>query len=124
MARVRVAGVLAARIGAHRMGKAARKIMGQAAPSGSDEESEARLVFEALSRLRGPALKLAQTLSMEGDLLPAAYRREFQKAHYQAPCLGPAAVQRLLISEFLKPPAQIFESVDLQAFAAASIGQV
>jgi predicted unusual protein kinase regulating ubiquinone biosynthesis (AarF/ABC1/UbiB family) len=124
MARARVAGVLAAKIGARRVGKAARKLIGQAATAGSDEESEAEMVFEALSHLRGPALKLAQTLSMESDLLPEAYRREFQKAHYQAPSLGPAAVRRLLTSEFLKPPEQVFESVDLQAFAAASIGQV
>ncbi len=124
MARARVAGVLAARIGARRAGKAARKLIGHAAAADSDEASEAEMVFEALSRLRGPALKLAQALSMESDLLPEAYRREFHKAHYQAPSLSPAAVRGLLTSEFLKPPEQIFASLELQAFAAASIGQV
>jgi predicted unusual protein kinase regulating ubiquinone biosynthesis (AarF/ABC1/UbiB family) len=121
MARARVAGVLAAKVGVRRMGKAARKLMGHSADS---DESEAKMVFEALSRLRGPALKLAQTLSMESDLLPEAYRHEFQKAHYQAPSLSPAAVRNLLTCEFRKPPEEIFASVDLQAFAAASIGQV
>jgi predicted unusual protein kinase regulating ubiquinone biosynthesis (AarF/ABC1/UbiB family) len=123
MARARVAGVLAAKVGARRMGMAARRLVGRTSTDSGDE-SEAKMVFEALSRLRGPALKLAQTLSMESDVLPEAYRQEFQKAHYQAPSLNAAAVRHLLSSEFRKSPEEVFENLELQAFAAASIGQV
>jgi len=57
-----------------------------------DFENEARIVFEALSQLRGPALKLAQTLSLEMGWFPKTYQDEFQKSLYQVPPLNRAGL--------------------------------
>jgi predicted unusual protein kinase regulating ubiquinone biosynthesis (AarF/ABC1/UbiB family) len=123
-ARARIAGMMVAKVGAQRLGRAAKKALGGTEAADAGYESEARMVFEALSRMRGPALKLAQTLSMENDWLPEAYTREFEKAHYQVPALSAAVVRRLLTVHLGKPPEEVFQSFEPDAFAAASLGQV
>lgn len=87
-------------------------------------EDNARDVYDALSELKGSALKVAQMLSMEQNLLPRQYTNKFQMAQYSAPPLsGPLIVQTFMRS-FGKSPFEIFDSFDMKAANAASIGQV
>lgn len=84
----------------------------------------ARTLFQGLSLLKGTALKLAQLLSLELDLLPEAACRELAKAYHQVPPINKALVRKAVRDGLNKPPEEAFRQFDLNAFAAASIGQV
>lgn len=124
LARTGVAGMAMARVGAGRLARTARQAMGGTRGGDDDYGKEAHIVFEALSQLRGPALKLAQTLSLEMGWLPKAYQDEFQKALYKVPPLNRAVIRRLITAEFGQPPEKVFSTFEPEAFAAASLGQV
>lgn len=88
------------------------------------DEQNARQLFAALTQLRGTALKAAQMLSMEVELLPERYRKELEKSFHQVPPLNRVLVRKAIQEQFGKPPEQLFATFDSQAFAAASLGQV
>jgi predicted unusual protein kinase regulating ubiquinone biosynthesis (AarF/ABC1/UbiB family) len=84
----------------------------------------ARVLFQGLSLLKGTALKMAQQLSLEMDLLPEAACRELAKAYHQVPPINRALVRRVLRDALGRQPEALFDHLDLTAFAAASLGQV
>ena len=88
------------------------------------DEQNARQLFAALTQLRGTALKAAQMLSMEVELLPERYRKELEKSFHQVPPLNRVLVRKAIQEQFGKPPEALFATFDAQAFAAASLGQV
>jgi predicted unusual protein kinase regulating ubiquinone biosynthesis (AarF/ABC1/UbiB family) len=80
-------------------------------------------VTQALGELKGAAMKVGQMLSMQEGLLPpevAAVLRGLQK---EAPRVSFAAMERTLRAE-LPHFDDLFERLEPQAIAAASIGQV
>jgi predicted unusual protein kinase regulating ubiquinone biosynthesis (AarF/ABC1/UbiB family) len=87
-------------------------------------ESNAEDIYESLSKLKGSALKVAQMLSMDKNLLPQAYQNKFQMAQYSAPPLSYPLVLRTFNQQFGKSPLDIFDSFGKNAVHAASIGQV
>jgi predicted unusual protein kinase regulating ubiquinone biosynthesis (AarF/ABC1/UbiB family) len=88
------------------------------------DDDTARTLFEAFSQLRGTALKIAQMLSMESNLMPEWFRREMTKSYHQVPPLGRPLIRKLIIQEFGSPPEEVFTRFEAKAFAAASLGQV
>ena len=84
----------------------------------------AETLFQGLSLLRGTALKMAQQLSLETDLLPESACRELAKAYHQVPPINRALVRKVVGQALGKPPEKVFRRFDLTAFAAASLGQV
>jgi len=84
----------------------------------------ARTLFQGLSLLKGTALKMAQQLSLEMDLLPEAACRELAKACHQVPPINRALVRRVVQSGLGRPLEDAFTWFDADAFAAASLGQV
>lgn len=95
----------------------------QASREARDEEI-ARIIFEALSQLRGMALKAAQLLCMELEILPEPMRRKLGRSFYQVPPLSPAMSRSLVMSELGSMPELLFSHFEAEAFAAASLGQV
>lgn len=87
-------------------------------------EDNARDIYDSLSELKGSALKVAQMLSMDKNLLPAAYQNKFSMAQYSAPPLSYPLVVKTFQSSFGKGPEQLFESFTRNAVNAASMGQV
>jgi predicted unusual protein kinase regulating ubiquinone biosynthesis (AarF/ABC1/UbiB family) len=81
-------------------------------------------VYETLSNLKGSALKVAQMMSMDKNLLPRAYTDKFAMAQYSAPPLSAPLVIKTFRKYFSKSPLEIFDEFDLNAQDAASIGQV
>lgn len=88
------------------------------------DDKNAQLLFKALTQLRGTALKLAQMLGMELDILPEKYRKELEKSFHKVPPLNRVLVRKVIQEEFGKPPEALFNQFDSTAFAAASLGQV
>ena len=47
-------------------------------------------IYQSLSKLKGSALKVAQMLSMDKNILPKAYINQFSQSQYNAPPLSGA----------------------------------
>ena len=84
----------------------------------------AETLFKGLSLLRGTALKLGQLLSMELDLLPPEVCKELEKSYNQVPPLNRALTRKVVQEALGGPPEKFFKKFNLEAFAAASLGQV
>ncbi len=84
----------------------------------------AQTLFQGLSLLKGTALKMAQQLSLEMDLLPEAACRELAKAYHQVPPINRALVRKVVQDGLGQAPEQAFARFEPDAFAAASLGQV
>lgn len=101
-----------------------RKAVDPSLPSENLDRQNAADVFDSLSELKGSALKVAQMLSLDRQILPKAYAEKFAFAQYNAPPLSGPLIVRTFTRYFGKPPHEIFDAFDLKAAAAASIGQV
>ncbi|MHC1777856.1 MAG: ABC1 kinase family protein [Lentimicrobium sp.] len=84
----------------------------------------ARDIYETLSELKGSALKAAQMMSMDRNMLPRAYSDKFAMAQYSAPPLSYPLVVKTFRNAFGKTPSEVFDSFSHNAVNAASIGQV
>jgi predicted unusual protein kinase regulating ubiquinone biosynthesis (AarF/ABC1/UbiB family) len=87
-------------------------------------EDNAADIYESLSELKGSALKVAQMLSMDKNLLPQAYVDKFSQSQYNAPPLSGPLIVQTFRKYFGKTPEQIFDKFDIRSTNAASIGQV
>lgn len=88
------------------------------------DEDNASDVYAALSQLKGSALKVAQMLSMDENVLPKAYTDKFRMAQYNAPPLSYPLVVKTFKRYFDKSPDEVFDTFSKNAVNAASIGQV
>ncbi len=96
-------------------------------PTTSREElhqENATDIYNSLSELKGSALKVAQMLSMDKNLLPTAYQQQFSMAQYSAPPLSYPLVVRTFEKYFQKNPTTLFDTFSHAAKNAASMGQV
>ncbi|PZR37688.1 MAG: ABC transporter [Azospira oryzae] len=87
-------------------------------------EDNATDIYNSLSELKGGALKVAQMLSMDKNMLPTAYQNKFAMAQYSAPPLSFPLVVKTFQSSFGKGPLDLFDTFSPQAINAASMGQV
>jgi predicted unusual protein kinase regulating ubiquinone biosynthesis (AarF/ABC1/UbiB family) len=87
-------------------------------------EDNARHIFQEFSKLRGTALKLAQSMSMDTGVLPEEYIDIMSNAQYRVPPINRALVRAIIKQELGKYPEMLFRKFDGNAIAAASIGQV
>lgn len=87
-------------------------------------EDNAEDIYNSLSELKGSALKIAQMLSMDKNVLPRAYIDKFSLSQYNAPPLSGPLIVRTFTRNFGKTPDQIFDTFNIKAAHAASIGQV
>ena len=87
-------------------------------------QDNSRDIYNSLSELKGSALKVAQMLSMDKNLLPTAYQQKFAMAQYSAPPLSFPLVVKTFQKYFGKGPDQLFDTFSKKAVNAASMGQV
>jgi predicted unusual protein kinase regulating ubiquinone biosynthesis (AarF/ABC1/UbiB family) len=106
----------------------------------SDEKSQERLetrhieaalkMASVLGEMKGAAMKIGQMASfIDIDLLPPEYREIYQanlaKLRTHAPAMPWEKVREVMTDEYEgRSPEQVFASIEEEAFAAASIGQV
>ena len=69
-------------------------------------------------------MKMAQLLSMRQDLFPAEALEVLSVVQSSVPPMPWAKVRRVLTAELGGPPEERFASIEHEAFAAASLGQV
>jgi predicted unusual protein kinase regulating ubiquinone biosynthesis (AarF/ABC1/UbiB family) len=84
----------------------------------------ARRVVERSNELRGAFMKMAQLLSMRQDLFPAEALEVLSVVQSSVPPMPWTKVRRVLTSELGAPPEERYASIEHEAFAAASLGQV
>ena len=87
-------------------------------------EENAEDIYDLLSTLKGGALKVAQMLSMDQNLLPTAYNKKFELSQFSAPPLSHALVRKTFRKYQGKQPEDLFDEFSENARNAASIGQV
>ncbi|MEE1884795.1 ABC1 kinase family protein [Pedobacter flavus] len=97
------------------------------------EEDEARKIlhqdnaediYDSLKELKGSALKVAQMLSMEKNILPIEYVEKFSLSQFSVPPLSGALVKKSFRKYFGKNPEEIYDYFSPESVNAASIGQV
>lgn len=123
-----ITGYAAAKVGLKHMSHKTRTLMANKNKKQSAQEKHEQhlgeIVFSVLSQLRGTALKVSQILSMEADILPDSIREKLKNACYRVPPINKALVRKQVIQELGDKPNEVFKGFNLEAFAAASIGQV
>jgi predicted unusual protein kinase regulating ubiquinone biosynthesis (AarF/ABC1/UbiB family) len=113
-----------ARIGTNYLKHYSKRLINQATTREELHEDNARDIYASLSELKGSALKVAQMLSMDKNLLPTAYQQKFAMAQYSAPPLSYPLVVKTFQKNFGKGPDQLFDTFTRSAVNAASMGQV
>jgi predicted unusual protein kinase regulating ubiquinone biosynthesis (AarF/ABC1/UbiB family) len=87
-------------------------------------EDNATDIYKSLSELKGSALKIAQMLSMDKNVLPRSYVDKFTQSQYNAPPLSGPLIVRTFTKQLGKSPEKIFDKFNASSTHAASIGQV
>ena len=88
------------------------------------DKNNAEDIYDSLKELKGSALKVAQMLSMEKNILPEAYTEKFSLSQFSVPPLSAPLVSKTFRKYFGKNPSEIFDKFSLDSVNAASIGQV
>ncbi len=113
-----------ARIGTNYLKHYGKKLVDPTVSRNELHEDNAKDIYNSLSELKGSALKVAQMLSMDKNMLPEAYQQRFTMAQYSAPPLSYPLVVKTFKKYFGKSPEQLFETFTHKAVNAASMGQV
>lgn len=95
---------------------------------GKDEEQRDHVRAEhvriACEELGTTFIKLGQTLSTRGDILPEPYRRELEKLQDDVPAVESRAIAQVIREELGARPEDLFAFFDYEPLGSASIGQV
>ena len=113
-----------AKIGTNYLKHYSKKLVNPDLSKDELHQDNASDIYQSLSELKGSALKVAQMLSMDKNLLPSAYQQKFAMAQYSAPPLSYPLVVRTFEKYFQKKPSVLFDSFTQSAQNAASMGQV
>ncbi|PMR73453.1 ABC1 kinase family protein [Billgrantia endophytica] len=80
-------------------------------------------LFEGLSELKGPAMKLAQIMAQWDDLLPSDLVDELSRLQRQAEPMPWEGIRRTLVEQYGDLDER-FREIEQRPFASASMGQV
>ncbi|MGM0824368.1 MAG: ABC1 kinase family protein [Pseudomonadota bacterium] len=111
-----------------------RRLMGLGARTGgallktrlggqADWRSLGEALFEGLSELKGPAMKLAQIMSQWDDLLPPDLAEELSRLQRQAQPMPWPRIREALVMQYGDLETH-FREIEERPFASASMGQV
>jgi predicted unusual protein kinase regulating ubiquinone biosynthesis (AarF/ABC1/UbiB family) len=84
----------------------------------------ARRMADEMKSLRGAAMKLGQTLSLQTGTLPDEVLSELATLQMSAPPMHPSLARAQFKQSLGAEPESLFKQFDAQPFAAASLGQV
>ncbi len=89
-----------------------------------NHEEIAHIIFDALGELKGVSVKIAQQVALGMPFLPPVYVEKISKSFNAIPSINKALVRKIIKTELKQYPQDAFDSFSMQAFAAASLGQV
>lgn len=81
-------------------------------------------IANTLGEMKGAVMKVGQIASQFKDVFPKEIADALAKLQKESPPMPFAVIEKQIIAELGKPPAELFASFDTTPFAAASIGQV
>src|SRR5467141_2142596 len=84
----------------------------------------ARRMVDEMQALRGAAMKVGQTLSLQTVTLPDEVLAELTTLQMEAPGMHPSLVRVQIKGSLGREPEEIFKQFTAEPFAAASLGQV
>ncbi len=113
-----------AKVGGNYVKHYAKKVVNPSLTKEELHNNNAEDIYTSLSQLKGSALKVAQMMSMDKNILPRAYQDKFTMAQYSAPPLSYPLVVKTFQKYFGQAPEALFETFTRSAVNAASIGQV
>lgn len=113
-----------AKVGGNYLKHYGKKVFNRELTRDELDHDNAEDIYDSLSELKGSALKVAQMLSMDKNVLPTPYQDKFAMSQYSAPPLSYPLVVKTFREQLKKSPDEIFDSFTRQAVNAASIGQV
>lgn len=113
-----------AKVGGNYVKHYAKKVVNPSMTKDELHNNNASDIYNSLSQLKGSALKVAQMMSMDKNILPRAYQDKFTMAQYSAPPLSYPLVVKTFQKYFEKSPDTMFDTFTKSAVNAASIGQV
>ena len=113
-----------AKVGGNYVKYYAKKAIGDKNAKEKLDKDNAEDIYQSLSELKGSALKMAQVMSMDKNMLPKTMTDKFAQAQYNAPPLSYPLVVKTFRQMFGKTPTELFDSFEKEAKHAASIGQV
>ena len=114
-----------------KVGKNYAKYLADRVTGGDAEEQKRALntqnakdLFREFTHLRGTALKLAQSMSMDTGMMPDEFMEVMAEAQYNVPPMNRALVRKCIRDALGRMPVMLFDDFESEAMAAASIGQV
>ena len=90
----------------------------------STHRRAARKMADEMQSLRGTAMKLGQTLSLQTGVLPDEALAELATLQMKAPGMHPSLVRVQIKRSLGREPEEVFKRFTPEPFAAASLGQV
>jgi predicted unusual protein kinase regulating ubiquinone biosynthesis (AarF/ABC1/UbiB family) len=84
----------------------------------------ARRIERTIIELQGLFIKVGQLISIMTNFLPEEFRRELEGLQDAVPPRPYSDIEARLLEEHGRPPAAVFEHLEEQPIASASIGQV
>jgi predicted unusual protein kinase regulating ubiquinone biosynthesis (AarF/ABC1/UbiB family) len=79
---------------------------------------------DRLDELKGLSMKVGQMLSYLDGATPPSVQTSLKRLQYRSRAMDWSVVDQIVREQYGKPPAELFDELDQEPFAAASIGQV
>jgi predicted unusual protein kinase regulating ubiquinone biosynthesis (AarF/ABC1/UbiB family) len=112
------------KVGANVIKHQAKKALGKEVSKDDLDRENAEDLLKTFTELRGSALKVAQTISLDTINFSKSFVEVMQNAQYNVPPMsGPLAVQ-VFKRSIGKSPEEVFDKFNIRAVRAASLGQV
>ena len=112
------------KVGGNYLAYYGEKMVNQSLTKDKLNQNNAEDIYDGLKNLKGSALKVAQMLSMEKNILPRAYVEKFSLAQFSVPPLSAPLVRKTFKKYLNKFPEEVFDTFSENSVNAASIGQV
>ena len=124
MQRVRKLVTTGVKVGGNYLKYYGEKVINPSLTKDKLHENNASDIYDGLKELKGSALKVAQMLSMEKNLLPQSYVDKFSLSQFSVPPLSAPLVRKTFKTYFKQYPEELFDTFSPDSINAASIGQV